>query len=76
MRKYNPLPLLLYAWDILPDIPVNEGKKSYLSQRLLDLGHCTECDNTGRVEVTKDCGKPKSFCCGGCTEEVDCGRCK
>lgn len=74
--KYNPLPLLLYAWGTTPDIPVNYDKTSYISRRLLELGYCTNCDNTGRVEVMKACTKPMSSCCGGCTEEVDCEACQ
>lgn len=75
-KKYNPIPLLIYAWYITPDIFCNRSKVKFISDRLISLGDCPHCYNTGMVEVTKDCGIPKSECCGGCTELVECENCK
>jgi len=74
--KYNPLPLLLYAHSLTPDIFCNRGKIKYLEGRLLELGHCTSCSNTGYVTIYS-CSKPLSTgCCGGCEETVECDNCK
>lgn len=76
ITKYNPLPFLLYAWQTTPDTYANYPKIAYLNQRLLDLGHCTQCEGTKEVEANKDCGKAASICCGGCTEMIECENCK
>jgi hypothetical protein len=75
-KKYNPLPLLQYANHIIPDWYNNRKALSYINIRLLSIGWCVNCGNTETVEVTKDCGIPKSECCGGCTELVECENCK
>ena len=36
---------------------------------------CKECDGEGEFETQKDCGKPASICCGGCTQDVICSVC-
>ena len=75
-KRYNPAPMLQYANYIIPDWYGNRKALSYINIRLLSLGWCVNCGNTGTVEATKDCAMPKSECCGGCTEIISCPNCK
>jgi RecJ-like exonuclease len=36
---------------------------------------CRQCEGSGVVELIKDCIRPVSMCCGGCTEEAECEEC-
>ena len=67
----NLLALLLYAYSVTTDY----AKLNYINRRLLDLGYCVECDNTGQVDEIS-CNKPTSVCCGGCEVKVECQNCK
>lgn len=62
--KYNPLPLLLHAWDTY--YPRPHKVESFLNRRLLELGHCIECNNTGHYTRYE----------GPIAQERECDNCK
>jgi hypothetical protein len=76
IKKYNPLPLLIYAHHITPDWSVNNKILSYLNIRLLSLGHCVDCGNTRKVDRVRCDAPTMSVCCGGCVVSVECDNCK
>jgi hypothetical protein len=53
-----------------------QSHRNNLKHTQMKEKECPECEGLGTVEAFKDCGRPASDCCGGCTITIECEACQ
>lgn len=71
LSEWNPIEI---DEDIDEDVAYCFTTKDlmHLFSHFREINVCNDCLGSGYVEVIKECYKPASECCGGCTEKELC----